>query len=224
MRRLVCILLATASVSSAALPVAAQAPAHAAPFSYRTSPTVALVDVVKVFDHHPRFKQQMDSIRNEIQAFERELGQQQETLGRMNEQLSAADADRRSQIEAEMTRRMADLQMKAQLKRNEILEREAKIYYETYNEVVAEVSRLADSYGISLVLRYDSTGMDPQDRGSVLKGVNRPIVLQRNLDLTDELIGRLGGRVSQASSPGGPTRPSDRSLSTRIPFSGGYSN
>jgi Skp family chaperone for outer membrane proteins len=235
MRRLVCNLLTAASCIAWALPAAGQSPAQGASATRNAAPqpagpTVALVDIVKVFENHPRFKQQMESVRDDIQSFERELGQQQEIIRSRNEQLSSATSEtERRQIESDLTRQVTDLQLKAQRKKNEILQRESQIYYETYNEVVAEVGKLADSYGINLVLRYDSAEIVPHDRGSVLRGVTRPIVIQRNLDLTGEVVRRLGGRVSQTPKTGsvdppqrGQAQPFD--ISKRIPFSGGYSN
>lgn len=200
------------------------------PVPAQTSSPVALVDVVKVFENHARFKQQMDAIRAEIQSFEREMQQQQESIGRDSEQLQTAQSDlQKSQLEARLARQAADMQVKGSLKRNEILDREAKIYYETYNEVAAEVARLANQYNISLVLRYDSGEINPLDRNSVLKGVNRPIVMQRNLDLTQMVIKRFSGNDTV-----GGVRPKvnpdmtrmiapmerERSIGNRLPFSG----
>jgi hypothetical protein len=170
----------------------------------------------------------MEAIRQEIQAFERELMQQQEAIGRQNEHLAAATSDvQRNQMEASIARQLADVQVKASLKRNEILAREAQVYYETYDEVVREVARLANTHNISLVLRYDSSPINPQDRGSVLKGVNNPIVVQHKLDLTDALIAQVrvsGGQSPLGANTAGPQLPVERSLSTRIPFSNAYPN
>ena len=180
---------------------------------------VALVDIVKVFEHHTRFKQQMEAIKSEITAFERELNRQRESIAAKSERLGNSSEGERRQIEADVTRQLADLKMRAQLKRNEILEREAALYYQTYNEVTVEVSRMAANYGISLVLRYDSSTMNPQQRDTVLKGVNRAIVFHRNLDLTDHLIRSVSSRTSQNSNlPAGAPRLSERSVGTRIPF------
>jgi Skp family chaperone for outer membrane proteins len=229
MRRFILLLL-----SAAVFPLAAShawgqaAPPYSSP-APRSAPEVALVDIVKVFENHARFKQQMEAIRAEIQAFEREIAREQESLSRQNEQLAGATSEvQRSQLEAGITRQLADLQVKASLKRNEILSREARVYYETYDEVCREVARLANAHGISLVLRFDSSSIDPQDRGSVLKAVNRPVVFQRNLDLTDMLIAYAKGTAPAPTPLGansaGPAVPAERSLSTRIPFSGGYGN
>lgn len=203
-------------------------------------PSVAVVDIVKVFDHHTRFKQQMESIKQEIEAFDREVAGQQEAIRHKAEQLAAMPSGaERNQLEAQITRQQADLQVKAQLKRNEILEREARIYYETYKEVVDRVGELAVSSGISLVLRYDSTPIDPQDRGSVLKGVNRSVVMQHQLDLTDAVIHNVvsanpapaAPRTPQTGTPPRAVAPLDRQsmmppsrIGRRIPFSSGLSN
>jgi Skp family chaperone for outer membrane proteins len=227
MRRVVWLVTAASLLAFASLAFGQGPFPRTAPPPAQAGSPVALVDIVKVFENHGRFKQQMDSIRAEIEAFEREIQTQQESLSRQSQQLQAPTSDlQKSQLEASLARQAADLQVKASLKRNEILDREARVYYETYNEVTAEVARLANQYNISLVLRFDSTTIDPQDRGSVLKGVNRPVVVQHNLDLTPAVIARFAGNSGTplGANTAAPIGPPERSIGTRLPFSGGYPN
>ena len=52
-------------------------------------------------------------------------------------------------------------------------------------------------YGISLVLRYNGEEIRPDDRNSVLAGVNRAIVYQNNLDITKEISDRVNRLARQ---------------------------
>ena len=78
----------------------------------------------------------------------------------------------------------------------DILKQEAEIYYQTYNQVVQTVAKLSGTYGISLVIRYDSGPIDQTDRPSVIKGVNRNVVFQRDLDLTSLVLAELNGTTA----------------------------
>ena len=50
----------------------------------------------------------------------------------------------------------------------------------------------ADQAGIDLVLRYNGEKINPEDRASVLQGVNRALVYHRgDLDITNEILDRL---------------------------------
>jgi ribosomal protein L12E/L44/L45/RPP1/RPP2 len=88
------------------------------------------------------------------------------------------------------------------LKQKNVAEQEAKVYYNTYNQIYKQVEIFADSYGIGLVLRHNNVQMDPQKRDTVLQGVNRAIVFQRNLDITEEVIKRVNA-ANVAAAPAG---------------------
>ena len=48
-----------------------------------------------------------------------------------------------------------------------------------------------NNWPISMVLRFDSSPIDRENRGDVIKGVNRAVVYHNNLDLTDHVIQAL---------------------------------
>ena len=98
--------------------------------------------------------------------------------------------------EEEMARMASDLQVEMALKQKGIAEQEAKIYFNTYNEIYKQVEEFAERYGISLVLRHNNVSMDPQKRDTVLQGVNRAIVYQRQLDITEEIVKRVNSAAA----------------------------
>jgi hypothetical protein len=105
-------------------------------------------------------------------------------------------------LERSLADRGAKMQVDMQMKRKEFLEREARVYYDVYVMVEAAIRDFADMNGIELVLRYSAEPMDPQNRQSVLQGVNRPIVYHRNLDITTAVLDRLNRdpRVSNGAA------------------------
>ena len=90
------------------------------------------------------------------------------------------------------------MQADTALKRKDFLQREARVYYNVYAEVVKEVEYFAQRQGIDLVVRFNSGQIDPQDRKSVLEGVNRAVVYQRHLNITSHILNRLNGPTSTA--------------------------
>ena len=74
------------------------------------------------------------------------------------------------------------------------------IYYNVYNEVLNEVALFAEQHGIGLVLRFNSEPIDANDRASVLEGVNRHIVFQKNSNITPNIIDRLNRRAAQRAT------------------------
>ena len=153
---------------------------------------VAVLDVAKVFKEHAQFNASMEAIKKEIEVFEEDFRGKRESLQNQIRALQSLQGQPEFKTEeAALARKEADLQIEANQKRAEILSKEAEIYYSTYNEVVATVARLSGSYGISMVIRYDSGAIDQTDRASVIKGVNRSVVFQRDLDLTTLVLQEL---------------------------------
>ena len=158
---------------------------------------VAVLDVAKVFKEHAGFNSRMESIKKEIEAFEEDFRQRREQLQNEVRTLQGLVGKPEYKTEeAALARKEADLQIEANQKRAEILTREAKIYFDTYNEVVGVVGEMATSYGITLVIRYDSSEIDQTDRASVIKGVNRNVIFQRDLDLTPLVLQKVNGAVA----------------------------
>lgn len=154
---------------------------------------IVLVDIPKVFENHQRFKDRMGEIKQDVQRFDTYLrGERQKLAARQEERdKQPAGSAARKQIEAQMTQAAANLEVRRQLEVKNVREREAHVYLEAYQEVVQHVSELAQRYGASLVMRYSSKPIDANRRDSVLVGVNRPVVFQDRLDITQQVIDRL---------------------------------
>lgn len=171
----------------------------------RTTPIVVL-DLSKVFDSHPRFKSRIDQIKASVKAEEGKIQQEGEQLKAQVQQLQVLEAGTPDfkQLESNVARTQARLQADMQLKRKGFLEEEAKVYFETYQEVQAEVKAFAENNRIGIVLRYSSEEIDQANRQSVLQGINQPIVYNQNsLDITGYIVTRVS-RASQASRPNRP--------------------
>ena len=71
----------------------------------------------------------------------------------------------------------------------------------TLDQTQTTVADIANQYNITLIIRFDSKPIDPENRADVIKGVNRNIVYQKNLDLTNMVIDKMGS-VSTANAGG----------------------
>lgn len=178
-----------------------------------TTPIVVL-DLSKVFDNHKPFKAKIDQIKANVKAEEAKIQQRGEEIKARVEQLSALDSSSAQfkTLETETARMQAQIQADMQLRRKSFLEEEAKVYFETYQEVKAAVKTFAESNRIGIVLRYSSEAIDQANRQSVLQGINQPIVYnQGGLDVTSYIIDRLqrtdgAARSAAANRPGNASR------------------
>lgn len=164
---------------------------------------VALLDVGFIFKNHQGFKQQMDSMKADVAKFEQELKTQQQSIQQRSRQLGTlkAGSPQYKQLEERTTKDLADLKVKMQLRRKEIMEEEAKIYMNTYKEVMSAVSAFANANNIHLVLRYDREA-NPGEAASpqeTLKIINRPVIFQNRLDISPAILNQVGG-VARAAN------------------------
>jgi len=191
--------------AAAAVPAHAQGDRGAAPASV---PPVAVIDINRVFAEHLRFKQEMDFMKKDVEDFEAYLRQQQKRVQQMTEERAnfKPTAPDYKRIDLEITQLTSDVNVQTQLKRKEFLQREARIYYNVYTELTNEVADFAMRNGITLVLRYNSQKIDPEDRTSVLQGVNNSVVFHHDLDITSFIIERIN-RGQAADRRGGPPLP-----------------
>lgn len=167
---------------------------------------VAVLDVGEVFEHHASFKANMEAIKSEIEAFENTVKAERKRLTTESEKLKDfnAGSPEYKQIETRLAGMSADLQVRMQLKRKEFLEREAQVYFQAYNDVVATVAEFSQRYGIGLVLRFNGKQMDATKRDSVLQGVNRAVVYQNKLNITSQIIERLNRGAPPVNVGGRP--------------------
>lgn len=161
---------------------------------------VCVLDVAEVFKRNQAFESEMEKIRNEAASLKAKVEQDFMNLQRdaeKVEQYQVGSAER-NEIESQLMQSQALLQSRARQAEADLLAREARIYFQTYKQMEEIVAKIAEEYNISLVLRYDSQAMKQDDRADVIKGVNRAVVYQKGLDLTNLVSQQLNG-VAQAS-------------------------
>jgi arginine utilization protein RocB len=100
-----------------------------------------------------------------------------------------------NQLEEEITRARAQVNAEMALKKKEFMLREANIYYTVYNQIVDEVAEFCPRHGLTLVLRFNSETIDPQNTESVRKGVMRDVVYQTGRNITQQILDRINRHV-----------------------------
>jgi Skp family chaperone for outer membrane proteins len=202
------LLLLVAPVAAQQGPPAAARPAVPAP----AGTSVAVIDIAFIFKNHVRFNGQMNDMKRDIEAFDASIRGEQQNFAKKREQLAQFNpsSPEYKKAEEELAHIKSDLDIKVAVKRREFLEQEAKIYYSIYKEIEENVAIFAQRNSIQMVLRYSGDEMKPDDRASVLQGVNRPVVYQDRLDITQHILGmvnagaRMPAGASGVAPPPGP--------------------
>jgi len=169
---------------------------------------VALLDVGYIFKNHPQFKRDMDAMKADVQQFEAGLKASQEKIQSDTKRIESfkAGSQEYKEIESNTTKALANLKVSTQLKRKEIMEKEAKIYLATYKQVEVVVAQYAKQMKIDLVFRYDREANPADSNGNpqeTLKIINRPVIYHDALDISDAILSKFGG---VAQRPGAAAR------------------
>jgi Skp family chaperone for outer membrane proteins len=168
---------------------------------------IAVIDVGQVFEKHARFNGRMDQLKGEIKATEDAWKKDAQDINAMIEQLKTlgvkSDAPEYKRLEADITKRQSDFNVNKALRNRELMEKQSKIYLDTYREVESAVGELCRRYNVALVIRYNAKDIDSSNPDEILKGIQRPIVyVDKKYDITGDIIGLLN-RTAASPSPVG---------------------
>lgn len=166
----------------------------APPSSSGTS--VAVIDIGFIFKNATLFKRAMDDVEKDTENFNKSLEQRKATLQAKLDRLRGlpqGDPQFRA-LEEEIANENTQVRLDVARHKKDRLEREAKIYYNAYQDIDRTVRAFVDRHGIDLVLRFNSEQMDPAKPDSVLSGINRFVVFQRNINITQNILEDMNRR------------------------------
>jgi Skp family chaperone for outer membrane proteins len=205
-------LLLSAIVSGCFVSFAGEATAQSgSPSANASRFGIAVVDVSYIFKNYNQFKSSMEGMKSEMETAEGQLKGDRDSIVAKEEQrkLYNAGSSEYKQLDEDIARFKAEFNLKAGRIRKDFLEREAKVYYQTYTDVSNAVKYYAQQHGIGLVLRFNGDQVDPNLREDVLRAINKPIVHQNNIDITPDvlaLLNRAGGVPTAGRQPPTTTR------------------
>jgi Skp family chaperone for outer membrane proteins len=172
--------------------------------------SIAVVDISYIFKNHAKFRTTMENMKKEMDGIEAELKADREKIAQNEQQRNTFNAGSAEykKLDEEVARQMADFNLKMGRLRKDFLEREAKVYYQTYLEVCDAVKYYAKRQNIGLVLRFNGEPVDPNKRDDVLREINKPVVVQDQIDITPDVLVLLNrDQQTTGGQQGGPTVP-----------------
>jgi Skp family chaperone for outer membrane proteins len=189
---------------------AAQAPLGANVSKYG----IAVVDISAIFKRHARFKATMDTMKADMERADAELKAERETITKSEAHRNtfAVGSAEYKRADEDVARMMAELQLKMGRLRKEFMEREAKVLYQTYQEVVQAVDYYAKRHNIGLVLRFSGEPIDPNRPDDVRREISKLVVMQDSIDITLEVLMLINSRDATSHQPpaqqaGRPAQP-----------------
>jgi Skp family chaperone for outer membrane proteins len=200
--------LAFVAVAAALLAVVSNAtPA----FAQAAATSAAVIDIPYIFKNHVRFQQAIDDIKKDIDGYKEFVQQEEQKIRAEAEKASQFKPGTREYktIEENVARMKVELQLEGAKRQKDFMEREAQAYFNAYQEVEAAVADFAVRNRVNLVLRYSGETMDPTKRESIMQGINRFVVYQDRLNITDLVLDMVnrGGSAPQQPGAGSPQPP-----------------
>ncbi len=194
-------------------------PAGAQTAARPSGTSVAVIDLQDVFDAHPRLKSQLEQLSTQVDAFQAFLRQERQKVETLAEQLKTLKPGTPDYTarEKEFASIQADLQVQVRQKSREFLEQEAAMRLEAYQDIQQHIARFCQTYGVQLVIRYSRAPIDPTKPQEIQLGLNRPIVYQNSLDITQHIIDALTAVAAAPAAPAGAAQPSVGARPPQIP-------
>jgi len=151
---------------------------------------VATLDLARVYAEDLAFKQLNDEMKRDVERAEIELKSIREKLVRESDKLGELEKGSEAYVEkdAAIRRGSAVVQSQVDQRKQQFALQEAKNYFHVLQGVRDEMRRLADSKGFTLVLRTSDTSKLSYDPKELAAELNRTIVYQRGIDVTNDVI------------------------------------
>ena len=167
---------------------------------------IAVVDVSYIFKNHASFRTKMDSMKDEMQGIEKQLEAERQKIVAKEEAKKGfkPGSTEFSQLDDELATMKAQFQLNMQRLRKGFLEKEAKAYYDTYQQVSQAISYYAERQKIGLVLRFNGEPADPLQREAILRDINKPVQFQNKIDITPDILAMVNrGQAAPRPAAGG---------------------
>ena len=161
---------------------------------------IAVLNLDRIFDatNYKPLADRMAPLKVEAAEVEQKIQVRQVELETVQNQLRAArqgspDFER---LQLQFSKLQTELQLFVNRERQAMQKKEGVIYLALYREVDDEVQKYCKTKGIKLVIRQQQTKTEgdvtPQE---ILKALNRVVVYEDGLDITDDILKALAARA-----------------------------
>lgn len=168
---------------------------------------LAVVDISYVFKNYTKFKSTMEGMKAEMKGIEDSLKAKRDAIAQLEEarnQLNPGTPDFKAKDDQLATEK-AKFNLEMDRLRKDLMERESKVYFSTYQQVSSTIAEYAKQRNIGLVLRFNGEQPDPNNSRDILKDINKPVVFENNIDITRDIVAALNRGVPSATA----TRPAN---------------
>jgi Skp family chaperone for outer membrane proteins len=198
-------------VPNGAAPAGA-APAHHAQGHPGAAASVAIIDLPYILKNHGGFNQRLEELRREAEGVENDFKAKRDAIQKIMvqlEELQRGSPDYKK-LEEEITKRQAGLSVDINIAKKKFQEAEARIYYEVYQQILAEVRYYAEANRIGLVLKFNGDEANKDNPDEIMREMQKMVLYyNHSMDITPIMLERMkappvraGGNNPAAQRPG----------------------
>jgi Skp family chaperone for outer membrane proteins len=178
----------------------------------RISSPVGVINMLEVFEGHDTFKLRKTQMDGQKEQAEKTLTAARDAFKAKIDRLKefTPGSPEYSQLESELAQEEARMKVEVKKLNEKFIKEEGKMYYATYEEVLAEVRNYAAQMNMLLVLRYTGGDINKDNPEEIMKAMNEQVVYyNKAVDITQAVITQLKNRrPAQVNRPQPrPTQP-----------------
>ncbi len=155
---------------------------------------VGLVNVDRILKEYKPLNDKIDPLKTEAKDLDGKIQVRQaelETVANQARQTQPGSTEFQL-LQIQLVKLQTDLQQFVAKGRHDLQQKEATVYLAFFRQLDAEVSKYAKANGLKLVLRqYETSFEEGQSLQDVAKSLNRTILYEEGLDITDAILKAL---------------------------------
>jgi len=155
---------------------------------------VGLVNVDRILKEYKPLNDKIDPLKAEAKDLDGKIQVRQaelETVANQARQTQPGSTEFQ-RLQIQMVKLQTDLQQFVAKGRHDLQQKEATVYLTFFRQLDTEVSKFAKANGLKLVLRqYETSFEEGQSLQDVAKSLNRTILYEEGLDITDAILKAL---------------------------------
>lgn len=163
---------------------------------------IAILNMDRIFKTHQPLLDQLAPAREEAKALQEKIQLRQAEIETVANQIRKAEPGSPDfqRLQGQLLKLNGELQQMAQAGQQAIQKKETTVYLAFYRTLDEEVAKYAKAKGLKLVLRQQESSLDNnQPLQEILKSLNRSIIYQDGLDITDDILQALEARASDTN-------------------------
>ena len=162
---------------------------------------VAVVNVDRILKEHKPLNNQLDPLKAEAKEFEAAVqvrqAEMESVAGKVRQTQPTSPEYERLQVQ--FARLRAELEQFVLKGRRDLQQKEMALYLAFFRQLDAEISKYAKAHGLKLVLRQSQASLeDNQSPEDVAKALNRQILFEDGVDITDAILKALAASSTGA--------------------------